>query len=76
VARLTPADTLALNLYHHLSRPVVRDLGLVDLVFEVMAPAMTQQEAAELVDALHLIHSHAAPPATTLLPPSRYEETE
>lgn len=55
--RFTRADREAMTLYHDLARPVVVDLHLTRLVFDLAQLRLTEDEARLLLGKLDLIHT-------------------
>lgn len=54
---LSEADRLALHAYRLLARPVVRDLGLVPLVFDLLQWQGTTEDAVQFLTRLDRIHT-------------------
>lgn len=59
--RLGPDDRAALQLYQDLRRPVVRDLGLTPMVFDVARVRCSRTDARGLLDKLDLVHEELTP---------------
>ena len=57
--RLGEHDRQCMRLHEQLALPVVRDLNLSRLVFDIERVSMTRDEADSLLDKLQVIHDYA-----------------
>jgi hypothetical protein len=61
---LSSDDEHALRLHHQLSMRAVQDLHLTPMVFDIARLRLSEDEAAQLLDRLDLIHEHLSPAPT------------